>query len=64
MDKLSTGSSITKSISDAFIVKGIENSSIYDVEIIEKEPVIKEKISLEEIDNKILTIDDFLKDIK
>lgn len=64
MDKLSTGSSITKSISDAFIVKGIENSSIYDVEVIEKEPVIKEKISLEEIDNKILTIDDFLKDIK
>ena len=64
MDKLSTGSSITKSISDAFIVKGIENSSIYEVEIIEKEPIIKEKISLEEIDNKILTIDDFLKDIK
>lgn len=64
MDKLSTGSSITKSISDAFIVKGIENSSIYEVEIIEKDPIIKEKISLEEIDNKILTIDDFLKDIK
>ena len=33
-------------------------------EVIEKEPVIKKEISLEEIDNKMLTIDDFLKDIK
>ena len=64
MDKLSTGSSIVKHITDAFVVKNMENSTIYDVEVIEKEPVVKKEISLEEIDNRMLTIDDFLKDIK
>lgn len=63
MDRLSTGSSISKSISDAFVVKEMENNTIFDIEVVEKEVVVKEKISLEEIDNKILTIDDFLKDI-
>ena len=64
MDRLSTGSNIVKHITDAFIVKNMENNTIYDIEVIEKEPVIKKEISLEEIDNKMLTIDDFLKDIK
>ena len=64
MDRLSTGSSIVKHITDAFIVKNMENNTIYDIEVIEKEPVIKKSISLEEIDNRMLTIDDFLKDIK
>lgn len=63
MDRLSTGSSISKSINDVFIVKNMENDSIFDIKVVEKEPIVKEKISLEEIDNKILTIDDFLKDI-
>jgi len=63
MDRLSTGSNISKSIKDAFLVKEIENDNIYNIEIVEKEIVVKKDISLEEIDNKILTIDDFLKDI-
>jgi len=64
MDKLSTGSNIVKNITDAFVVKSMENNTIYDIEVIEKEPVIKKEISLEEIDNRMITIDDFLKDIK
>ena len=64
MDKLSTGSSIVKHITDAFVVKNMENNTIYDIEVVEKEPVVKKEISLEEIDNRMLTIDDFLKDIK
>ena len=61
MDRLSTGSNIAKSITDAFIVKGMENKNSMNVEVVEK-VITKESISLEEIDNKILTIDDFLKD--
>ncbi len=62
MDRLSTGSFISKSISDVFIEKNMENSESLDIDVKEV-PISKEKISLEEIDNKILTIDDFLKDI-
>ncbi len=62
MDRLSTGSSIAKKITDAFIVKNIENSNIFDIKVVEKE--IKKEVSLEEIDKRMLTIDDFLKDIK
>ncbi len=61
MDRLSTGSNIAKSITDAFIVKNIENKNSMNIEVVEK-VITKENISLEEIDNKILTIDDFLKD--
>ena len=61
MDRLSTGSNIAKSITDAFIVKELENKKSMDVEVVEK-VITKDTISLEEIDNKILTIDDFLKD--
>jgi len=59
MDRLSTGSNISKSINDAFLVKELESDKIYDV----KEVYEEKNISLEEIDNKILTIDDFLKEI-
>ena len=62
MDRLSTGSNVSKNITDVFLVKNLEDSKINESEIIEEE---KEKnISLEEIDSKMLTIDDFLKDIK
>ena len=61
MDRLSTGSSIARSITDAFIAKNMENKNSMNVEVVEK-VITKENISLEEIDNKILTIDDFLKD--
>ena len=61
MDRLSTGSSIAKSITDAFLVKNIENKDSLNVEVVEK-VVTKETVSLDEIDNKMLTIDDFLKD--
>ena len=62
MDRLSTGSNVSKNITDVFLVKNLEDSKINESEIIEEN---KDKnISLEEIDNKMLTIDDFLKDIK
>ena len=63
MDRLSTGSSITKKITDAFIVKEMENDKLPSVKEEVVEEIKKEDISLEDIDKKILTIDDFLKDI-
>ena len=60
MDKYSTGSNITKNITDAFLVKELADKNIYDAKIVEKEVIPP---SLDEIDNKMLTIDDFLKDI-
>ena len=62
MDRLSTGSNISKNIDSAFVVSAITNDNVFDVE--EKVEIKKENISLEEIDNKMLTIDDFLKDLK
>ena len=62
MDRLSTGSNISKKIDSAFVVAGILGNKIYDIE--EEVEIKKENISLEEIDNKMLTIDDFLKDLK
>ena len=61
MDRLSTGSSFSKSITDVFMTKELEGNNPI---IIDEEPkAIEKEISLEEIDNKILTIDDFLKDL-
>ena len=62
MDRLSTGSNVAKKIDSAFVVKGLESDKIF--ETAEKVEIKKEDINLEEIDNKILTIDDFLKDLK
>lgn len=66
MDRYSTGSSISKeSIIDAYRISEIINKDVFDLNISTNEPekVVKEDISLEDIDNKIMTIDDFLKDI-
>ena len=60
MDRYSTGSAMIKNIVDVFSIKKLEDNT----EVIEETPVIlKENVSLDEIDSKILTIDDFLKDI-
>lgn len=61
MDRYSTGSAISKEIIDVGVVKRLENKDNM-FEII-KEDVKENEVSLEEVDNKILTIDDFLKDI-
>ena len=67
-DRYSTGSSISKKrIKDVFITKSlvskeeIENEEM--IEVLDEEP-IKEEVSLKEIDDKILTIDDFLEDFE
>ncbi len=63
-DRYSTGTSISKKkIIDSFVVKELETKdSINTTEIVEEEFVPnKEQISLEEIDSKLMTIDDFLK---
>ena len=61
MDRYSTGSSVSKKITDVFKEQVLESEST-----INKSPIKKEvkEISLEDIDSKMLTIDDFLKDTK
>ena len=60
-DRYSTGTSISKKdIIKAFIVKDLESKDSINTEIIEEVPK-KEQVSLEEIDDKLMTIDDFLK---
>lgn len=61
MDRYSTGSAISKEIIDVGVVKRLENKENM-FEII-KEDIKENEVSLEEVDNKMLTIDDFLKDI-
>ena len=61
MDRYSTGSSVSKKITDVFKEQVLESEST-----INKSPIKKEvkEVSLEDIDSKMLTIDDFLKDTK
>lgn len=61
MDRYSTGSAISKEIIDVGVVKRLENKDNM-FEII-KEDIKENEVSLEEVDNKMLTIDDFLKEI-
>ena len=61
-DRYSTGTSISKQgIADIFIEKELENPNVK--ENVEKEIKVEE-ISLEKIDEKIMTIDDFLDSIE
>ena len=55
MDRYSTGSSFIKEAADLFEVRKLESTDL------EEKPIEKEDVSLEEVDQKILTIDDFLK---
>ena len=57
-DRVKTGSTISKlDIIDSFIVAELHEKN-------EKKKVEKENLSLEDVDNKILTIDDFLDEIE
>ena len=59
MDRYSSGSSISKNeIMDVFTIKGLEDKD--DIKEVEIE---KENIDLDTIDQKMMTIDDFLKEI-
>ena len=58
-DRYSTGTTISKhKLIDAFIKEELEEEQ--DEEIIEDTPRKKDQISLEEIDDRLMTIDDFL----
>jgi len=62
-DRYSTGTSLSKmQIMDVFVVKEIINPKEIKEDIIEPE-IKKEEISLNTIDERIMTIDDFLKDL-
>ncbi len=62
MDRYSTGSTVHKGVLiDAFLVKDLEKKEEMEIESNEaqKEPV-KKTVSLKEIDDRLMTIDDFL----
>ena len=64
-DRHSTGSNISKSkLKDVFITPELQSKKDIDeeIEIIEELP--KEDVALKEIDDKMLTIDDFLDDFE
>lgn len=66
-DRYSTGTIISKNnIENVFIKNELEkeNDSTFKNEVVVKEEVEEEKIDLQTIDKKILTIDDFLDDFK
>ena len=59
MDRYSSGSSISKNeIIDVFRIKGLE-----DKDDIKEVKIEKENIDLDTIDQKMMTIDDFLKEL-
>ena len=61
-DRYSTGTSLSKhDILDVFVEKSLENPNV--IKELPKEPIEKEKISLKSIDERIMTIDDFLGDL-
>ena len=66
-DRYSTGTQISKhNIKDAFIVSTLTSNKSKEVEeikeeIVEEQVPKKEQISLQEIDDRLMTIDDFLK---
>ena len=61
MDRYSTGSQISKTeIIDAFIVKEIANKNDFTKEVEIDDTPKKEKVNLKEIDDRLMTIDDFL----
>jgi len=59
MDRISIGSSFSKNIIDTFSVKSIE----CDNNVVEEKVEVIEDVDLNEIDSRMLTIDDFLKNI-
>ena len=71
LDRYSTGSQISKNaLTDAYIIPELTRSKKYQetllteepqiIRTIEEKPTKKEKISLQEIDDQLMTIDDFL----
>ena len=71
-DRYSTGTSISKhELTDAFIVANLSKLEEHQEKLLDEEPVLitkeekttpkKEQISLQEIDDRLMTIDDFLK---
>ena len=63
-DRHSTGTSLSKhDIFDVFVEKVLENPKETKKVIEEEKEIIKENISLESIDQRMMTIDDFLGDL-
>ncbi|MBP3635284.1 MAG: DNA topoisomerase IV subunit A [Bacilli bacterium] len=64
-DRHSTGSNISKSkIKDVFLIQHLKSKKELEEEIEVLDEVQKKDISLKEIDDKIMTIDDFLDDFE
>ena len=71
-DRYSTGTSISKhELTDAFVVASLSKPEEHQEKLVDVEEVVKEEkiipkkgqISLQEIDDRLMTIDDFLGDI-
>ena len=61
MDRYSIGSGISKKeIIDAFVVKELSGKEEFTKEVVIDDTPAKEKINLDEIDDRLMTIDDFL----
>ena len=61
MDRYSTGSQISKKeIIDAYVVKELTNKDEFFKELEQDDTPKKDKINLNEIDDRLMTIDDFL----
>jgi len=69
VDRYSTGSQISKKeLNDSFIIASLEKPNMEQEVLVESEEVVpeekavpkKERVSLEEIDDRLMTIDDFL----
>lgn len=61
MDRYSIGSGVSKKeITDAFVVKELSGKEEFTKEVVIDTTPAKEKVNLDEIDDRLMTIDDFL----
>ena len=61
MDRYSTGSIISKDgIKEVFIVNDLVKKEDIEVEPTIEKPIEKQQVSLKEIDDRLMTIDDFI----
>lgn len=65
-DRYSTGTQVTKNkVSEVYLKETLEKEEkAIETKVEEKKEIIKEEVNLQKIDEKILTIDDFLDDFK
>ena len=64
-DRYSTGTQFTKGkVNEAYLKEELSSRESDSIQVVKEEEVVKEDIDLKKVDEKILTIDDFLDDFK